>query len=143
LEAIGKIGLGDMHQIVDIAGFTYVQNTTTTTVPGNLGTAYGGLLANASNIGRFQHDDFSFIPEATLNVGINLTRSLSAFVGYNFMYMTHVVRPGDQVSPNVDSTTVPLSVRYGNINSTPAPTITFNQTSYYLMGVNFGMAFKY
>jgi hypothetical protein len=143
VEAIGKIGLGDMQQIVQIAGYTYVQNTTTSATPGNLGTAYGGLLANASNIGRFSHNDFAFVPEATLNVGINLTRSLSAYVGYNFMYMDHVVRPGGQVNTFVDSTTVPLSANYGNIGSTPAPHISFNQTSYYLMGVNFGFTFKY
>jgi hypothetical protein len=143
LEAVGKVGMGDMHQIVEIGGFTYVQNTTTPTTAGNLGTAYGGLLANSSNIGRFQHDDFTFIPEARLNVGIALTRSLGAYVGYNFMYMDHVVRPGGQISPIVDSTTIPLSANYGNINSVAAHNVVFTQTSYYLMGVNFGMTFKY
>jgi hypothetical protein len=149
LEAIGKIGMGDMHEILQISGFTYVQNTTapgTATMPaqpGNLGTAYGGLLANASNIGRYQRDEFGFIPEATLNVGINLTQSISARVGYNFMYWNHVVRPGNEISPVVDSTSIPLSANYGKNGSTPAPVIGWNHSSYYLMGVNFGMEFKY
>jgi len=143
LEAIGKIGLGDMHQIVDIAGYTYVQNTSTPTSPGTLGTAYGGLLANTSNIGRYQHDDFSFVPEGTLNVGVNLTRSINVYVGYNYMYMDHVVRPGGQISPVVDSSSIPLSANYGKNGQIPPPVISFNQTSYWLMGCNFGVTFKY
>jgi hypothetical protein len=135
--------MGDMQQIVEISGFTYVANAANAINPATVGTAYGGLLANASNIGRYSHDDFAVIPQATINFGVNLTRSLSLYVGYNYMYMDHVVRPGDQINPVVNSSAVPLSANYGANGTTPTPRLSFNQTDYWLMGANFGMTFKY
>jgi hypothetical protein len=143
VETIGKIAMGDMQQNVEISGFTYVQNMTTVDRVGSLGTAYGGLLANNSNIGRFSHNDFAVIPEATINFGVNITRSLSLFVGYNYLYMNHIVRPGDQINPTVNTSGVPLSGNYGLNGTTPVPHINFNYTDYWLMGANFGMSFKY
>ena len=138
LDTIAQIGLGDMHQVLEISGYTYVENTTTPTRIGAVGTAYGGLLANASNIGRYAHDDFAVLPEVTANVGVNLTQSLTAYVGFNFMYMNHVIRPGDQMNPVVDSTSIPLSANYGASGSVPAGRNLMVQTDYWLMGVNFG-----
>jgi hypothetical protein len=138
LEAIGKIGLGDMHQILEISG-----STNTVSGTGATGAAYGGLYANASNIGRYSHDDFAVIPEVQANFGINLTRSLTAYFGYNFMYMTHVIRPGGQMNPVIDGTSVPLSSTYGVSGLNPGFRSVFNQTDYWLMGANFGLSFKY
>lgn len=139
LEAIGKIGLGDMHQIVQVQGYTSVSGAP----GGTVGTAYGGLYANASNIGRYGHDDFAVIPEARLNLGVNITRGLTAFVGYNFMWMDHVVRPGDQINPVVNTASVPISPNYGTSGTNYVPGVRFIQTDYWLMGVNFGMAYRY
>lgn len=138
LETIAKVGLGDMHQVLEITG-----STNTVSGTGAIGSAYGGLYANASNIGRYSHDDFAVVPEVQMNFGVNLTRSLSAYVGYNFMYMNHVIRPGGQMNSVIDSTSVPLSSVYGASGSTPANHISFNQTDFWLMGANFGLAFKY
>jgi hypothetical protein len=143
-EAIGKIGLGDMHQILQITGSTNVTSSTGPTGSAlSAGSAFGGLYANASNIGRYAHDDFSVIPEVQGNFGINLTRSLSAFVGYNFMYMNNVIRPGDQMNPNINSTSIPLSSTYGAAGTAATPRPNFVITDYWLMGVNFGVSFKY
>jgi hypothetical protein len=138
LDTIAKIGLGDMQQILQVSG-----TTTTVSGTGAVGSAYGGLLANASNIGRFTHNDFAVIPEIQLNLGVNLTHSLSAFIGYNFMYMNNVIRPGTQLSPVVDSTSVPLSANYGAGGSVPAVHPNFVLTNYWLQGANFGLSFKY
>jgi hypothetical protein len=139
METIGKLGLGDMHQIVQVQGYTSVSGGPA----GTVGTAFGGLFANNSNIGRYGHDDFAVIPEARINLGVNITRGLTAFVGYNFMYMDHVVRPGDQINPVVNTASVPISPNYGSNSTTYVPGIRFNQTDYWLMGVNFGMSYRY
>jgi hypothetical protein len=138
LDTVAKVGLGDMHEVLQVIGST---NTVSST--GAVGAAYGGLYANASNIGRFTHDEFSVIPEIQMNLGINLTHSLSFFVGYNFMYMNNVIRPGSQMNPNIDSTSVPFSSSYGVSGQAPAPQNRFVLTDYWLMGANFGMSFKY
>ena len=57
------------------------------------------------------HDEFAIIPEATLNLGLNVTRGLTAFAGYNFMYIDNVARPMQQINPIVNSATVPFTSR--------------------------------
>src|SRR5262249_40847653 len=78
----------------------------------NTGSAYGGLYANASNIGHYNHDEFSIIPEININLGLNVTRGLTAYLGYNFLYINQIARPGDQMNPIVNSATVPFSPNY-------------------------------
>ena len=144
LDLTGKIGLGDMHQILDVYGTTTVTSSSGPT--GNnysVGSAYGGLYANASNIGRTTHDTFTVIPEVRANFGINLTQSLSAYIGYNFMYMGNVIRPGTELNPNINTTSVPLSATYGATGTAAVSHPNFTATEFWLMGVNFGMAFKY
>ena len=109
----------------------------------NVGTAYGGLYANASNIGRYYHDEFAIIPEGTLNVGLNVTRGLTAFLGYNFLYINNVARPIEQINPVVNSATVPASTNYGSTTRPVVPRNIFVQDEYWLMGVNFGLMMRY
>src|SRR5262249_42035504 len=110
---------------------------------GLAGSAYGGLFANASNIGEFNNDEFAVIPEVTMNFGINATKQLNMFVGYNFLHPNKVGRPGAHINPIVDASTVPLSPTYGTFGHIPGVRQIFVQDDFWLMGVNFGMIFKY
>jgi hypothetical protein len=139
VTTIGKLGIGNMHQVLEIEGATTFANPNT----GRAGSSYGGLFANASNIGRFNNDEFAVIPELTMNFGINVTRQLNMFVGYNFLYANKVARPGAQINPIVDASTVPLSSTYGDLGQVPGTRQLFVQDEFWLMGVNFGMVFKY
>jgi Putative beta barrel porin-7 (BBP7) len=139
LTAIGKFGIGDMHQVLDISGSTSFVNPATN----QAGSSYGGLYANSSNIGQFTRDVLGVIPEVTLDGGINVTKHLTVFAGYNFIYINRVARPGNQLNPVIDATTVPFSSTYGNAGSVPGSGIFFKESSFWLQGVNFGMMFKY
>ena len=44
-----------------------------------------------------------------MNLGYWLTDNLRAYVGYNFLYWTNVIRPGDQIDHVVDLSFVPNS----------------------------------
>ena len=138
-NATAKVGIGDMHEELDIRGGTAILNITN----GQMGTAYGGLLANSSNIGHYTHDEFSVIPELNLNVGIAVTKSLSAFIGYNYLYINKVARPGNEINPVVNTGVVPFSSNYGATNRPGVTQNLFMQDSYWLMGLNFGMVLKY
>jgi hypothetical protein len=48
----------------------------------------------------------SFVPEAGIDVGYQLTRHLRAKAGYTFIYWTDVVRPGDQIDPTTNNSLV-------------------------------------
>ena len=139
LNTTAKFGVGNMHQMLQIQGTTSFINPQT----GNSGAAYGGLYANSSNIGKFDNDEFAVIPDISLNVGINLTKQVSAYVGYTVIYVNRVARPGDQLNPVIDSTTVPFSPNYGNLGSVPGTARLFNQNEFWLQGVNFGFQFRY
>jgi len=139
LMTIGKVGIGNMHQVLDIYGHTAFANFAT----GQTGSSFGGLLANASNIGRYNNDEFAVIPELTANLGIHVTRSILLFAGYNFMWISRVARPGLQISPIVDSSTVPFHPNYGQLGRPPAPRTLFVQDELWIHGVNFGMQIRY
>ncbi|MFO0823466.1 MAG: BBP7 family outer membrane beta-barrel protein [Gemmataceae bacterium] len=139
VTATGKIAVGSMHETLRIRGVTSFNNSET----GRAGYAFGGLYANASNIGTFTNDEFCVIPDVNLTVGINLTRSLSMYLGYNFLYISRAIRPGNQLSPIIDASTVPFSPAYGGTASIPAPVKGLISDDYYLQGVSFGFGFKY
>jgi hypothetical protein len=139
LQTTGKIGVGNMHQVLEFQGATNFFNPAT----GRTGATFGGLFVNSTNIGKWNHDEFAIIPELTVNLGVNLTRSITMFVGYNFMYIDNVARPGAQVNPVVDSTTVPFSPTFGASGSPPGTRVLFVQEDFWLQGVNFGMSIRY
>jgi hypothetical protein len=137
LDARASIAFGVTSQELDIDG---VQVRTR---PGQVPAVFrGGLLAAETNIGHFTRDRFSVVPEVTLNVGYWLTPGLRAYVGYNFLYWTNVIRAGEQIDRVVDLTFVP--------NAPPAipsgllrPTPLFKQSDLWVTGVNFGVEWRW
>jgi hypothetical protein len=152
----GKIAVGDMHERVDISGVSsfYDPSARSGLTPaaaaafpgisgGGLGSAYGGVLANAANIGTHIQDRFSYIPEVGGKVGIALTRGLTAYIGGNFLYFPNLVRPGNLVNPVVSSAAIPFSVNYGATGAPRGPGFQMIQTDHWLGGVSCGLILKY
>jgi len=135
---LGKIALGDSHETVSINGST--QQTppggTTTSVP-------GGLLALSSNIGRYTKDEFAAVPELGINFGYQINPLVRAYVGYSFIYLSDVARPGDQINRSVNPALVPTSTTYGTASTPAAPGFTFQRTEFWAQGVNFGLEVRY
>jgi Putative beta barrel porin-7 (BBP7) len=75
------------------AGKTVKSVTTTTTTP-----TVGGLYTNPNNIGTFDNCGFSVVPQLEFKLGYDLTNHLRATVGYDAMFWTNVLRPGNQIS---------------------------------------------
>jgi len=139
LTSTAKIGVGNMRQTLNMYGVTSFANPQTNLA----GSSYGGLLVNASNFGFYDNDEFVIIPEMTFNVGVNLTKSITMFVGYNFMWISQVARPANQITPVVDSTTVPFSPNFGAFGNPPGTRNLFKQDEFWLQGVNFGLSVMY
>ena len=138
VAATGRFAVGNMHQTLRVRGVTSFQNTDT----GRSGFAYAGLYANASNVGTYSNDEFAVIPDLNLTVGINVTRCLSMYVGYNFVYLNKVIRPGNQLNPVIDPSIVPFSTAYGNA-AVPSPLKGLVQDDFTIQGVSFGFGLKY
>jgi len=139
LMTTGKIGVGNMHETINMYGVTSFANPSTNQV----GASYGGLYANASNFGTYHNDEFVIIPELTVNLGINLTKAITLFAGYNFMWISQVARPANQINPVIDSSTVPFSPNFGQLGHIPGTSNLFKQDEFWLQGVNFGMSIRY
>lgn len=138
-DLIVKVALGVSHEAVTTAGSTTIISPTGATT-----TAAGGLLAVSSNNGHHSRDEFAVLPEATINVGYQVTRAIRVFAGYNFLYLDEVARPGDQIIRTVNPSRVPSSLLSGPVPFGPAfPTGNVRSGDVWVHGVNFGVAFRY
>lgn len=130
-----RVGLGNMHQIVNANGFT------TPVFPGTGDTSVGagGLLALPSNMGQVTRDRFAVVPEVNLKLGLTLTRNWRFWVGYDFLYLSEVVRSGEQIDLTVNTNQMPPAIPGG-----PArPMVLFRTTDFFAQGVNFGLECRY
>lgn len=131
-----SVALGVNAQEVEING------TQSRTRPGQVAERFtGGLLAAGPNIGTFNRDKFSVAPEATLNVGYRVTPNLRTYVGYNFLYWSNVIRPGDQIDRTVDLTFIPNGPPVPFSQNRPLP--TFKQSDLWVHGVQFGLELRW
>jgi hypothetical protein len=137
LDVTGKIALGEDHEVVNIHGVT-----SSTTPDGVRTVVTQGLLAQPTNSGHYSRNEFAPVPEVTCNLGYQLTGYLGIFLGYNFLYISHVVRPGDQIDPNVNTSQVPL-VGKGTLTGAAVPAFLLKNNDFWAEGLNFGVEVKY
>ena len=135
-DVLAKLALGNMHQAVDVDGYTRI-----TAPAGAPATSQGGLLALATNIGRDSRDKFALIPELNLNVQYRLTQRLDLSLGYSLIWMTNVARSGNQIDFAVNPTQLPGN--NGGLVGAPRPAPRFEDTSMWVQGLNFGVMYEF
>ena len=141
-----KLALGTTNSSSNVNGGVtqFGPNFAQTTVP-------GGLLALNSNLGNHTKDSLTFIPEVGVTVGYDVTTHCRVFVGYNFLYWSNLIRPGDQIDSTLDLRRVPVlndprffpqinNVR-GAMMARPAPLL--RETDLWVQGVSWGMKFSW
>jgi hypothetical protein len=82
------------------------------------------------------------IPEARLQVGYDVTRRLRATVGYDFLYVSDVLRPGNQIDANVNANQSGL-FGTGTIQSPALPAPLLQRSDYWAQGITFGLEFRF
>jgi hypothetical protein len=135
--AMVKVGLGTMHEVVNING-------TTSFLPfgGTVTTTSGGLLAQGTNSGHFSQDRFAVVPDVNLKIGYQVNDHLQVFVGYNFLYVSDVVRAADQVDLNLNPTQLPtINGGAGKLTGPARPLVPFRTTDFWAHGVNVGLQY--
>ena len=133
---LAQVALGATIEEVDINGNTRV------TVPGAAPVNnVGGLLALQSNIGTYNRDRFAVVPELGLWVGYQITPRLRFITGYNFLFWSEVVRPGNQIDTTVNPNLLPP------VNNPVAgplrPAANIQGTSFWAQGITLGLQFNY
>lgn len=116
--AQAKLALGHNHQSADLSGFV-------TSAAGV--TTVGGRYTGAGNIGRTTKGVFSVLPEAEARLGLEVGNGVILYAGYNVLFLTNALRPGDQIvgPPN---------------SAVPVP---FIDTHMWAQGLNFGLEVRY
>ena len=134
LELLGRVGIGNTRQSVTIAGQT-------TTVGG--GATFedpGGILALSSNIGSYNRNEFTVLPEVSATLGYALSPRTRFLVGYTFFYWSEVVRAGDQIDLNVNTDLLPPPLPTTGPQS---PAFAFVDTDFWAQGISFGLDYRW
>jgi hypothetical protein len=134
-----KVGLGWTEEVLSIAG-----SSTLLPAGGAPQTTSGGVLALATNSGRGTHNEFAVVPEVGVKLGYRIIDSLTAYVGYNFLYWSDVIRPGDQIDRRINPTQLPTSLQFTQPPTGPAlPAALFQRGDYWAQGITFAVVFAY
>ncbi len=137
VNVTGKIGVGATQQSVIING------STLSSIPGMGSTSSpNGFLAGPFNSGHFARSVFSYVPEFGVNLGYKVTEHIRLFAGYNIIYWSNVVQPGNQINRTVNPNFLP-GAPANPTPGAPQPTFVFNSSSYWAQGLTVGVEFRY
>ena len=90
------------------------------------------VLTKPSNIGVWRFDDFAVIPQVMLDIGYRPTDWLRLGVGYSFIHMNRVLRPGTSIDLGVDLN-----------QNLPRPAPQTRTTDFYLHGLSASAEVKF
>lgn len=123
LNGAVKVALGDTHEVVNINGNTTVFPINGTPVP-----LAGGNYATLQS-GSYAVDRFAVAPEVQLGVGYQFTPCTRAMIGYNFLLLSNVLRPGNQIDNTYD----------GVVH----PDVPLTSSSFWAQGLTFSLQFNF
>jgi hypothetical protein len=127
----GNVALGVNQQTVALNGNSTIVGPHTVTMP-------GGVYIQKSNTGTQTKNEFSVAPEVKLEFGMDITKHISALFGYDFIYMSNVVRPGDQIDRTLNLTQNAV-LDTGVLVGAARPQPLFHTSSFWAQGINLGL----
>jgi putative beta barrel porin BBP7 len=135
-----KCAIGATHHTVEVDG-----DTTAIFPDGTTAQTQGGVLALATNIGKRSSDSFAVIPEVELNVGVYLNERVRVYAGYNFMYWSSVVRPGEQLDHTINPAFLPTAdpLAFGSSTTPAFPRPLLQKSDFYMHGITTGIEVHY
>jgi hypothetical protein len=133
LRLTAETALGSTRQVVTIRGAS--MQTGAAPFP-------GGFFTQPSNIGQQKGNAFSAIPEVSGRVDYHVTSWLTLFAGYDFLFWSSVVRPGEQIDHNLNQTQNPF-FGTGTLVGPARPMPLFARTDFAASGLIFGLQLIY
>jgi hypothetical protein len=136
VDLAASVALGSNHEVQNIWGSYFAFNFN-----GPFSTGPEAVFAQPANEGRRSANRFAVLPEARLKIGYEVTSWLRFCLGYEFLYCSSVLRPGDQINRNF-----PKGQTFqqgGSAVSTASPVPLFTTTDFFAHGLNIGLEFTY
>jgi hypothetical protein len=139
LDLSGKFATGWVHQEVEIAGGSQ------TTVPGQPTQSLPNrsiLFVQPTNAGNYTRNEFAVLPEFLVKLGYQVTPHIRATVGYDLLYVSNVIRPGNALDAGVNpSNTAFIAVQQPSTAHRPA--FSFDGTDFWAQGLTAGLVITY
>jgi hypothetical protein len=142
LQLVGKVALGRTVEVAKVSGQTAIY-TGGDPLP-LIQTFNAGVLGLPSNSGRVSKSAFAVLPEAQLKVGCKLGDNAHFYVGYNFVYLSDAIRPGDQVDRTLNPGQIPILPQPPAATLAPdRPQLAPVRSDFWVQGLLFGMDYRY
>lgn len=141
IEFEGKLALGSNFQKATIGGETHLLTFGTNPLP-LVRSHPGGAYAQNTNSGRLTNSAFALVPEGTVKFGVKSDRS-RFYVGYNYLYLSDAIRPGDQVDRRLNPNQIPLVSGGAPFRGPEFPHAQLVQTDFWLQGLVIGWEARY
>jgi hypothetical protein len=138
LEMNSRLAIGNTRQRAFVNGFTTIDPP-----DDNPETRQGGLLTQSSNIGRYERNDFSVMPQLGVTLGYNVTDRLKLVGGYTMLYWTRVGRPGDLIDLEVNPGLFPFADTPDPDGLPARPQFIFRNTDIWAHGINAGIDYSW
>jgi len=138
---VAKVALGDNYQTVSISGNSLVVGAGFGLPPG---ITPGGIFAQTTNMGQQTRNQFAVVPEAQLQLGYRASSGIRLFVGYDVIYLSNVVRPGNQIDTTVNFTGNPAVNGVGTtLTGAARPAPLLNGSAFWAQGVQLGASYGF
>lgn len=134
LGLLAKTALGWTHEVVSQDGNLIRPDGTT--LP-------GGVLIENGDLGTYTRNHFAVVPEGRVRLSYAFTANLLASVGYNVLYVSNVVRPGDQIERVINVGNLPQVTRFGPVQPMPGSPVSIQSTDFWAHGLNFGLELRF
>ena len=144
IQATGKIAVGALLGSVDIQG-SFATNDITGTVSPSVQTFTGGFFALPTNIGTHHTTHFSILPEIHLICGYQPANRLRFQAGYTLLYLTGVLRPGNQIDRNLNTSqsSVFQSTANPSLTGVERPEALMKTSGLWVQGINVAVEFGF
>jgi hypothetical protein len=131
LDLLSKVALGNTRSVINIDGSTIITQNAQS-------QAYnGGLLAQRTNIGTYEADEFAVVPELGVNLGYQVNGCWRVTAGYTFIYWSRVARAGDQIDRDVN--TGLLAPEDPEVTTHLRPEFNLTYDHFWAQGLNVGL----
>jgi len=128
------IAAGNVHKEAVITG------STLSAIPGvGAGQTNSGVLVQPTNYGSYRKNDFAYMPEGSVTVGVHVTDGFRIFAGYTFIYWSNVWRAGDQIDLTINTS----QVGTGPIAGVPRPQFPAKDSDFWAQGVSAGLELRF
>jgi hypothetical protein len=149
VSAFAKVAVGEVYQAVTVNGSS-VTNFFSAPPGGPFAGApvqvvpQSGTFAQPSNVVGANRHQFDWAPEFGVSVGYQVTGGLRVSVGYDFLYLSNVARPGNQIDRSINLSQTVQAATAGSApapGTHPAPLVAGSE--FWAQGLSLGLEYRY